>query len=151
MAAKLSKPSESKTRKMLFKALKAAVKGLIILAIYFILWQFFSPVSEFIPGFQLMVETFVTIYIILVIISELASGTIFHHFFNASKALYVIVYLMLSLESGFFELTANNVSLIIDLRLFLMVAMLLSLLGLAKSVLQAINYMNENSEVTYRQ
>ena len=135
---------------MLIKVLKAAIKGLIVFAIYFILWQFFAPISEFIPGFQLMVETFVTVYIILIIISELASGTILQHFFNASKALYIIVYLMFSLESGLFELTANNVSLIIDLRLFLMVAMLLSLLGLAKSVLQAINYMDEKATVTHR-
>ena len=150
MVAESSKPPETNGRKISFKVLKAAIKGLVIFGIYFILWQFFAPISEFIPGFQLMVETFVTVYIILIIISELASGTILHHFLNASKALYVIVYLMLSLESGFFELTANNVSLIIDLRLFLMVAMLLSLLGLAKSVLQAINYMNENADVTYR-
>lgn len=149
MATKPSKPSETKVRRISFKILKAAIKGLVIFVIYFILWQFFAPISEFIPGFQLMVETFVTIYIILIITSELASGTILHHFLNASKALYVIVYLMLSLESGFFELTASNVSLVIDLRLFLMVAMLLSLVGLAKSVLQAINYMNENADAAY--
>jgi hypothetical protein len=34
----------------------------------------------------------------------------------------------------------------VDLRLFLAIAVLLSLLGLAKSVLQAINYMSEKAE-----
>jgi hypothetical protein len=36
----------------------------------------------------------------------------------------------------------------VDLRLFLAIAMLLSLLGLAKSVFQAINYMSEKAEYT---
>jgi hypothetical protein len=36
----------------------------------------------------------------------------------------------------------------VDLRLFLAIAMLLSLLGLAKPVFQAINYMSEKAEYT---
>jgi len=56
--------------------------------------------------------------------------------------------LIFSLKSGIFGLTFQNVSLIVDLRVFLAIAMLLSLLGLAKSVLQAINYMNEKAEYT---
>jgi hypothetical protein len=36
----------------------------------------------------------------------------------------------------------------VDLRMFLVIAVLLSLLGLAKTVLQAINYMSEKAEIT---
>jgi len=42
----------------------------------------------------------------------------------------------------------QNVKLIVDLHLFLVVAMLLGLLGFAKSVLQAINFLNEKVEHT---
>jgi len=35
----------------------------------------------------------------------------------------------------------------VDIRLFLMVAILLSLLGFAKSVLQAINFLNEKAQM----
>ena len=110
--------------------------------------MFLAPISDMVPGFQQMIETFVMVYISLMIVGELASGTIFQYFFNVAKALFVIGYLIFSLKGGIFGLTFQNVSLMVDLRLFLAIAMLLSLLGLAKSVLQAINYMNEKAEYT---
>jgi len=140
--------SDSKTRlrKFIFKALKATIKGGLFYAVYFILWMFIAPISEIIPGFQQTVEAFVITYVILIIIGELTSGTIFQHFFNAAKALFVICYLILSLRGGILGITFENLSLIVDLRLFLMIALLLGLLGFAKSVLQAINYLSEKAE-----
>lgn len=139
---------KKKIRNFTFKALKATVKGILFYAIYFVLWMFLAPISDMVPGFQQMIETFVIVYICLMIVGELASGTIFQYFFNVAKALFVIGYLIFSLKGGIFGLTFQNVSLMVDLRLFLAIAMLLSLLGLAKSVLQAINYMSEKAEYT---
>lgn len=138
--------NSSTLRKIIFKAIKATVKGVIVYAVYFVLWMFLAPVSELIPSLQQMIEIFVAIYIVLMIIGELASGTVFQYFFNAAKALFVICYLILSLNGGIFGVTFENASLMVDLRLFLIVAILLGLLGFAKSVLQAINYMNERIE-----
>lgn len=137
---------KKRIRNFTFKALKATVKGILFYGIYFVLWMFVAPISEMVPGFQQMIETFVMVYILLIIIGELTSGTIFQYFFNVAKALFVIGYLIFSLKGGIFGLTFQNVSLMVDLRLFLVIAMLLGLLGLAKSVLQAINYMNEKAE-----
>ena len=137
---------KKRVRNFTFKALKATVKGILFYGIYFVLWMFVAPISEIAPGFQQMIETFVMVYIFLIIIGELTSGTIFQYFFNVAKALFVIGYLIFSLKGGIFGLTFQNVSLMVDLRLFLVIAMLLGLLGLAKSVLQAINYMNEKAE-----
>jgi hypothetical protein len=137
---------KTKARSFTFKALKATIKGILIYGIYLVLWMFLAPVAEIVPGFQQMVETFVMVYIIFTIIGELTSGTIFQYCFNVAKALFVIGYLIFSLKGGIFSLTYENVSVMADLRLFLTIAMLLSLLGLAKSVLQAINFMNEKAE-----
>jgi len=139
---------KKKIRNFTFKALKATVKGILFYAIYFVLWMFLAPISDMVPGFQQMIETFVMVYILLMIVGELVSGTIFQYFFNVAKSLFVIGYLIFSLNGGIFGLTFQNVSLMVDLRLFLAIAMLLSLLGLARSVLQAINYMNEKAEYT---
>jgi len=139
--------SKKRLRGFVLKVLKATVKGIIFYAIYFVAWMFLAPIAELIPGFQQMVETFVIVYITLMIIGELTSGTVFQHFFNAAKALFVIGYLILSLQGGIFGITVENVNLMVDLRLFLIIAMLLSLLGLAKSVLQAINYLNEKENI----
>jgi hypothetical protein len=50
------------------------------------------------------------------------------------------------LQGGLIDLTLNNVNLLVDLRVFLMLVTLFSLLGLAKSVLQAVNYMSDKAE-----
>jgi hypothetical protein len=134
---------------MTFRILKATVKAVLFYGIYYVLWMFLAPIVGMIPGFQQMIETFVIVYLILMIVGDLTSGTVFQHFFNAAKALFVIGYLILSLKGGIFGMTLENVNLMIDLRLFLMIAMLLSLLGLAKSVLQAINYMHEKAEYAH--
>ena len=139
---------KKKVRNFTFKALKATVKGILFYALYFVLWMFLAPISEMIPGLQQMIETFVIVYILLMIVGELTSGTIFQYFFSVAKALFVIGYLIFSLNGGILSLTFQNVSLMVDLRLFLAIAMLLSLLGLAKSVLQAVNYMSEKAEYT---
>lgn len=148
MAPDAGSDSKRNIRKIVSKALKATVKGVIFYAVYIILSQFLAPVSEYIPGFQQMVETFVTVYIALIIVTELTSGTIFQHVLNTAKALFVIAYVMLSLKTGVFGLTIENVSLTIDARLFLIIAMLLGLLGLAKAVMQTINFVNEKAELT---
>jgi hypothetical protein len=80
------------------------------------------------------------------VIGDLTSGTIFQYFFNAARALFVICYLIFSLNGGIFGITVQNISLSIDLRLFLTIATLLSLLGFAKSILQAVDYLNTRAE-----
>ena len=135
-------------RGIVFRALKAAIKGILFYIIYFVLSQMLAPVSTLVPGLQQMIETFFIVYIVLMIVGDLTSGTIYQHFFNATKALFVIGYLLFSLRGGVFGTSFENVSLMVDLRLFLVIAVLLSLLGLAKTVLQAINYMSEKAEIT---
>ena len=133
--------------KIVLRVLKTTAKVVIIGIIYVLLSQVLAPASVMIPGLQEMVATFLMVYAVLMVASDFTSGTILQHFFSAARSLFVIAYLMFTLNSGFLELAYGNMSLIIDLRLFLIVAMLLELLGLAKSVIQAINFMNEKAEV----
>jgi hypothetical protein len=148
MASETSVNAKNNIRRIVNRALKATVKGVIFYAIYFVLLQFVGPISEYVPNFQPMIETFVAAYISLVIVTELVSGTIFQHVLNTAKSLFVIAYVVLSLKTGVLALTVENVSLVIDVRLFLAIGLLLGLLGLAKSVLQAISYVNEKAELT---
>jgi len=138
---------QKKKPSILRRALKATIKGVILYAVYFVLSQFLAPLSEFVPGFQQIIETFVTVYIILVIIAELTFGSILQHFFNGAKALFVIAYIMVWLGTGTFNLAFQNLNFVVDIRMFLTIAMMVSLLGLAKSVLQTIDYVNEKAEI----
>jgi len=144
-----NKDLNKRLQKFIRKALKATIKGVLFYGIYFVLSMFLAPVSEIVSGFQQMIEVFVMVYIFLMIIGELTAGMIIHHFFNGVKALFVILYLVFSLNGGIVGVTVQNVNLIVDLRLFLVVAMLLGLLGFAKSVLQAINFLNEKAELAH--
>ena len=117
-----NKDLNKRLQKFTRKALKATIKGVLFYGIYFVLSMFLAPVSEIIPGFQQMIEVFVMVYIFLMIIGELTAGTIVHHFFNGTKALFVILYLIFALNGGIVGITVQNVNLIVDLRLFLVVA-----------------------------
>jgi len=141
---------KTKLRKFTFKALKATVKGVIFYVIYFVLWtMFLAHAAALVPGLQQIIETFVMVYIVLMVVGELTSGTIYRFFFDAAKALFVIGYLIFSLKGGVIDVSFENVNLLVDLRIFLSIAILLSLLGLAKSVLGAINFMSEKAEYAY--
>lgn len=145
MVEKKKEPN-SKLRRITVNVMKAIIKSIIFYVVYSFLWMLFAPAAQFIPGLQTMLETFFIIYIALMIIGELTSGTIYHYFFSAATTLFVISYMIMSLGGGIISLSYENVSLLVDLRLFVVIAMLLGTLGLAKSVLQAINFMNEKAE-----
>ena len=137
-------------KKFAFKALKAFLKSLIFYMAYLFVWSFFTPFKEFVPGLQQSVENFVTVYIVLGVLGDLVSDTVFQYFFSTAKALFVVGYLALTLNGGILNLTYRGIILTVDLRLFLTVAVLLSLLGLARSMLQAINYMNKKAELSFK-
>ena len=135
-------------RKIGFRALKAAAKGILVYVLYFVLSLFLAPFVEMVPTLQQSIEAFVTLYLILMVIGDFLADTIYHYFFGAGKSLFVIFYLILSLKSGVVSASFGSINLLVDLRLFLVIAMLLSLLGLARSVFQAINFMNEKASIT---
>jgi len=138
---------KKKIRKWLFTITKAAIKTAIVCVIYVIVSQLLAPVSSLIPNLQQMIQNFVIIYVVLMVISDLTSGTVFQYIFSASRSGFVIAYLLVSLNSGIFSYTFGNVSLMVDLRAFLIVVMLLELLGLARSVIQEIDFVSQKAEL----
>jgi hypothetical protein len=146
MADENKKPKNSFAKSLVWKMLKATIKGIIYYVLYLLVWSFIAPLAAMVPELQTMVEAFMTVFIVLMIFGELTSGTIYQHFFNAARALFVMGYMIVSLQGGILGFNFENVSLMIDIRFFIVFALLLSLVGLAKTVLQAINYMYEKSE-----
>jgi hypothetical protein len=134
-------------RKNISRLLKTTVKVILAIIVYVLLSQVLAPASVFIPGLQDMIATFLLVYVALMVVSDLFSGTIFQHFFSGAKSLFVIAYLIFSLNSGLLDYTFGNVNLILDVRLFLIVAMLLELVGFAKSMMQAVNFVSEKVEL----
>jgi hypothetical protein len=137
-----------KIRSITFKALKATIKGVLFYALYFVLWMFIAPMASMVPSLKEVVETFVAVYIVLMIMGEFASGTIFQYFFAAAKELFIIGFLIVSLNGGLVGGSFQNINFVLDIRFLLMFAVLLGSLGFAKTVLQAINYVSEKAEYT---
>ncbi len=147
MEPKRELDTKQRVRKYVLRALKITLKVAIVTVVYVFLMRFLAPASVFIPGLSEIITTFTVVYVVLMVVSDLTAGTILQHFFNGAKALFVIAYLIVSLNSGILNISAGNVMLIIDVRVFLVVIMLLGLLGLAKTVMQALTFVSEKVEV----
>jgi hypothetical protein len=105
-----------------------------------------APLFEMIPGFMESIEAFIIVYIVLMILGDITAKTIFQHFFNTARALYFMGYLLLSMGDGVFSTSYESFSLTVNLTMFYAIAATLSLLGLARTILQAINFMHERAE-----
>ena len=131
-----------------FRVVKATVKAMLVYLLYFFLAPMLSPLLGLIPSFMESIEAFVAIYVVLMILSDLTAKTVFQYFFNTARALFFKAYLRLSMGSGIFSTTYENFSLTVNLTLFYTIAVTLSLLGFARTILQAINFMHEKTEAS---
>lgn len=144
--------SEQKTfdtkmiREIVLRVLKASIKAALVYVIYIFVSPLLAPVSELVPDLMISIESFVIVFVVLMVLSDLTQNTIFQHFFNTARQLYVIGYLLLSMGDGLMSLSYESISLTVNLTIFYSIAVLLSLLGLARSILQAIDYMNKKAE-----
>ena len=144
--AKPQKKSKNLVKDVSFRVAKATVKAIFVYLIYFLLVPMLAPLFELIPGFIESLEVFVIVYILLMILSDLTAKTVFQYFFSTAQALFFMAYLLLSMGDGVFNTSYENFSLTVNLSLFYTVAVLLSLIGLARNLLQAINFMSERAE-----
>jgi hypothetical protein len=144
--AKMQKQSKNLVKDVSFRVAKATIKAILIYLLYFLLMQFFSPLFEMVPGFAEPIETFAAVYIMLMMLGDLTAKTVFQHVFSTARALFFMGYLLLSVGDGIFSMSYESFSLTINLTLFYAIAATLSLLGLARTILQAINFMHKKAE-----
>jgi len=146
--AEQQKKSKNLVKDISFRIAKATVKAILVYLIYFFVAPMLAPLLEFIPGFAESIEAFIVFYIVLMILSDLTAKTILEHFFNTARALFFMGYLLLSMGNGVFSTSYESFSLTVNLTMFYAIAVTLSLLGFAKTILQAINFMSERAEET---
>ena len=141
---------------MLPRISKAAVKAVLyFVLLYLVPSILISQLAEFAPdlfaNYSQLLRLFVAVVIFFVVASELTSGTIFQHAFNIGKAIILIIFYVLALDGGIISLNLNLESVPIniwaDLRVYLMMLITIDLLGLAKSLLQALNFLSEKTEL----
>ena len=146
MVENLKKKEPDNVRKWAFRVTVAIVKATLVYLMYFVLAPYLTMFSSVIPGITQTVELFVTVQIVLMILADLTWNTIFQCFLNAGRAIFTIAFLVFALGGGVFNVNLQGFSLTLDLTIVYGIVALLSLLGLAKAVLQAINFMSERAE-----
>lgn len=135
-------------KKFLPRVLKGAVKGLIwFFLLYFLPTLLLSGlVEEVFPSYPQLFSTFAIIIVLLVVISELLAGTIFQYALNIGKTLMFMALFIYALNGGFMAFDFEILHIEVDLRVFLAMLLTISLLGLAKNLLQAIDFLAKKTE-----
>ena len=146
--AEQQKKNKNLVKDISFRVAKATVKAVLVYLLYFLLSPMLAPLLEMMPDLLGSIEAFVAVYIVLMILSDITAKTIFQHFFNTARALFFVGYLLLSMGNGVFSTSYESFSLSINLTMFYTIAVSLSLLGLARCILQTINFMHERTEAS---
>jgi hypothetical protein len=140
--------SKNLVKDISFRVAKAAVKAILVYLLYFFLVPMLAPLFEMMPGFLESIEVFVAVYIVLMILGDITAKTVFQLFFTTAQALFFMGYLLLSMGDGVFSTSYESFSLTVNLTMFYTIAVTLSLLGFARTILQAINFMHERAEAS---
>ncbi|MBN1244335.1 hypothetical protein JXA31_01925 [Candidatus Bathyarchaeota archaeon] len=144
--AEQQKKSKNLVKDVSFRVVKATVKAILVYLLYFLVAPMLAPLFSLVPGFMESIEAFIAVYIVLMILSDITAKTVFQYFFSTARALFFMGYLLLSMGDGMFSTSYENFSLTVNLTLFYTIAVTLSLLGFARTILQAINFMHEKAE-----
>ena len=139
------KPSLLNMRILIPRIFKAMFKTAIVYVFYVIFSAFTMPFEGF-YSYQFLFTGFVAVYIAFIFIIELTRGTVFQHIFSIANALIIVLYFAYILDTGVIHFTIEQFSLMIDLRFFLAIFVLGSILGFAKSMLKFLSWVNEKEE-----
>lgn len=137
---------------MIPKILNAVIKGILwFFLLYFIPQLLFADLSEgILPGYTEFLYTFAVVIVFFVVLSELLAGTIFKYALDIGKALVFMVFFIYALNGGFmtFDLPMGTgmARIEADLRVYLAMLLTVDFLGLAKSVLQAVDFLTRRTE-----
>ena len=140
------KNKKNVVNEIVYRVLIASLKAILIYVVYLLVITLIAPITEFIPDLVGSIEAFVIIFIALMFLSDLTKNTIFQYFFNTARQIFVIGYLLLSMSDGIMSLSYENLMLTVNLTIFYGIAVTLSLLGFARSILQAIEFMSRKTE-----
>jgi len=137
------------------KVVKAVVRGVIWFVLFYVLPSLLfsilvSSLPEGAPNifseYESLWGVFAVISVFFVVASELTSGTIFQHAFNIGRALILMAFIVYALRGGIVAIEFQNTNIVADLTIWLIMLLTVDLFGLAKSLLQAINFLSEKAE-----
>ncbi len=151
---------KSFVKKIMPRVVKAALKGFIMFLLTYLLPTLMMKAmmpAELIFGelpleYMTLLYTFSAIVVFFTVVTELFSGTIFQHAFSVGRALVLLVYFVYALNGGIltsaFQFPGQRqvIHIFADLRAFLAMLIFVNLLGFARGMFQAIDFLSRKVE-----
>lgn len=136
---------KARLKKVIPRILKAAISSIILYFIVYYVSSRLSPYEAFFPSYRPLTGSLTAIFVILLFAVELSYGTVFHYIFSFARSLVFLIYLVYVLNGGILFLSmlvqGTPMDIIVDVRIFLTIVIFVLVLGLAKTVLQTINFL----------
>jgi len=130
-----------------FKA--AFLVAIVYLPIYF-LSALVRPLESFFPWYEPLTNIFTAVFLIFLVAGTLFSGTVFQYLFAVARTLVLMLFFIYALNGGIITLAVpvqeTTVNIFIDLRVILAMLVLVCLLGIAKNVVQAVDFVAGKAE-----
>lgn len=133
-------------KKLVWRLLKAFIKTVFIYFIFETITGFMGSFESF-QDYQMLSMAFMVLYVIFIFATELARGTVFQHVFAVANSMMFILYFAHIFNTSAFSFAVEQIQLMIDLRFFLGIFVVGSILDLAKNMLGFILWMNEREEI----
>jgi len=137
-------------RKILPKVFKAAFLAVITYLPMYFLSSLISPIKPFFPWYEPVTNIFAAVFIFFLVVGVLFSGTVFQYVFGVARTLVLMIFFICVLNGGIITLTVPtegaSVNIILDVTVVLAILVLICLLGIAKNVIQAIDFMSSKTE-----
>jgi len=138
-------------RKILPKAFKAAFLAVITYLPMYFLSAFISPIQPFFPWYEPLTNIFAAVFILFLVVGVFSSGTVFQYVFGVARTLVLMVFFICVLNGGIINLTVPvegaSVNVMLDVTVVLAMLILVCLLGIAKNVVQAIDFVSGKAEI----
>jgi hypothetical protein len=137
-------------KRIALRVFKAALWGFVTYLLVYYPVRLLYPLEALPFEYSQLFNVFVTMVVFFAVATKLFSGTILEYAFSMAKALFIIIYFLYAFNGGVISLTVpvseTTVNLVLDLRAFLAMLIFVNLLALAKSVLQATDFLARKAE-----
>jgi len=137
-------------RRILPKAFKAALLAVIAYLPMYFLSSLVSPIKPFFPWYEPLTNVFAAVFIFFLVAGVLSSGTVFQYVFGVARTLALMLFFIYVLNGGIITLTVPTegtpVNIMLNVTVVLAMLVLICLLGIAKNVVQAIDFVSSKAE-----
>lgn len=130
---------------MVPRFLRALAKTAIACFSFMIFSMIASPVQGF-GSLQLVFTVFFAVYTVFLFVIEITRDTVYQHVFSVARSLAAVIYFACLLNTSVISIPVEQLTLAVDLQFFFHVLLLGGILGLGKSILQSLNWINEKEE-----